>query len=145
MTVAAPLLPSAPQRARGGVALSAKLAGGVSRLDGFRQEGSLKALFPRAMQRGEDIWSHIGPLTYREAPMEQIQLFESYGIYADRLRALDAYMQRWKPRGLRGLWRDHRDSYQWWTLWTVIVLGGVGLMVSVLTLGVGIAQLAVML
>jgi urease accessory protein len=40
-----------PQRARGAVALSAKVVGDRSRLGELRQEGSLKALFPRS--RGE--------------------------------------------------------------------------------------------
>lgn len=36
-----------PPRARGAVTLTARISGGVSRLGDLRQEGSLKALFPR--------------------------------------------------------------------------------------------------
>ncbi len=44
---ARPPIAAPPQRAWGEVRLSAKAAGGRTRLDGFRQAGSLKALFPR--------------------------------------------------------------------------------------------------
>ncbi|TNC65978.1 urease accessory protein UreD [Rubellimicrobium roseum] len=46
---------SQPPRARGEVVVSAKVAGGVTRLGDLRQQGSLKALFPRGAGPALDV------------------------------------------------------------------------------------------
>ncbi|KAI1626107.1 hypothetical protein EDD37DRAFT_330833 [Exophiala viscosa] len=68
------------------------------------------------------------------------QPFERYLIWGDRLKELKAYMDSQKPGGIRGLWADKRDSGQWYTFWAVIIIGGLGLLVSFLGLVAGIVQ-----
>ena len=78
-----------------------------------------------------DIEYHIADL-HRKLPPSQ--LFEKYGIFEDRLRELKAYMDSQKPGGISALWRDKRDTLQWYTFWAVIIIGSLGLCLSFLGL-----------
>ena len=42
-------------------------------------------------------------------------MYFSYPEFEDRLRILRAYMDSKKPKGFRGLWRDKRDTYSYYT------------------------------
>ena len=72
--------------------------------------------------------------------IQPIQTFEQYGEWEDRLRQLKAYMDGRKPRGLKALWQDKRDTLQWYTFWAVAIVGGTTLILTILGLGVSIAQ-----
>jgi hypothetical protein len=51
-----------------------------------------------------------------------------------------AYLDSQKPTGISSLWADQRDSSQWFTFWAVIVIGGVGIVLTTLGLIVSIVQ-----
>ncbi|KAK4941379.1 hypothetical protein LTR10_018648 [Elasticomyces elasticus] len=87
--------------------------------------------------RVSDIEYHLQNADKRLLPT---QLFERYRIWGDRLRELKAYMDSQKPGGIRGLWADKRDSGQWYTFWAVLIIGGLGLLISFLGLVAGIVQ-----
>jgi hypothetical protein len=72
----------------------------------------------------------------------ETQAFEQLGPFEDRVRILDAYMKSKKPSTLRGLWRDKRDSLQWYTLWVVIIFGGVSILLGLFGLALTAAQTA---
>ena len=44
------------------------------------------------------------------------------------------------PRGIRDLWRDRRDSLQWYTFWAVVMLGCFGALVGFLQLALSAVQ-----
>ncbi|KAH8591284.1 hypothetical protein B0O99DRAFT_632376 [Bisporella sp. PMI_857] len=69
-----------------------------------------------------------------ELPYSDFPLFET------RLRQLRHYMDTQKPRGLRQLWRDNRDSLNYFTFWGVITFGVSSLLLALFSLAVGIAQ-----
>ena len=66
--------------------------------------------------------------------------FDHCGIFENRVRILKAYMDMQKPSGLRALWRDKRDSGQWYTFWLVSIIGGIGILLALASLAVSIAQ-----
>jgi len=45
-----------------------------------------------------------------------------------------------KPKGLRGLWRDTRDSLQWYTFWAVAVIGAISLLLGFVQMVLGAVQ-----
>ena len=65
-----------------------------------------------------------------------------FPIHQHRIRALKQYMDQQKARSLRDLWRDKRDTLSWYTFWAVIIIGGVGLLLTLASLGVSSAQTA---
>jgi hypothetical protein len=84
-----------------------------------------------------DIKYHLKDL---KNPLPPTMEFERFKIWQSRLRKLTVYMDSQKPRGLRGLWMDKRDGAQWFTFRAVLIIGGVGHLLSVLALAVSIVQ-----
>ena len=58
-----------------------------------------------------------------------------------RIAVLQQQLATSKPRGWKELWRDKRDSAQWVTFWAVIIIGGLGLLLSLLQVVVAILQI----
>lgn len=67
-------------------------------------------------------------------------MYSSYPEYEDRLRVLKAYMDSKKPKGFRGLWRDKRDTYSYYTFWGVIIFGSVSVLLALLSLIASVLQ-----
>lgn len=53
-----------------------------------------------------------------------------FPILAARLSVLQDYILRQNPNSLRMIWRDKRNSYQWWTFWAVVIIGCFGILLS---------------
>jgi hypothetical protein len=66
--------------------------------------------------------------------------YNKFPVYESRLRELRYYMDSQKPRGLRQLWSDNRDSLSYYTFWGVILFGGMGILLAFFSLAVSIAQ-----
>jgi hypothetical protein len=49
-------------------------------------------------------------------------------------------MDNEKPRGFRQLWKDNRDSLNYYTFWGVIILGGLSVALALFSLAVSVAQ-----
>lgn len=81
-------------------------------------------------------WS-ISDLAPPRAAMDASLCFP---ILSTRLLKLQTYMDGQGARGLRALHRDRRDSYQWWTFWAVIWLGGLNLVFAFTQTITGIIQ-----
>jgi hypothetical protein len=60
-----------------------------------------------------------------------------FPVFGDRLLMLKKLCV---PTGIVGLWRDRRDSLQWYTFWAVVFLGCFGAMMAFLQLGLGAVQ-----
>jgi hypothetical protein len=61
-------------------------------------------------------------------------------LFETRLRQLRHYMDEQKPRGFRQLWKDNRDSLNYYTFWGVIVFGGLSVLLALFSLAVSVAQ-----
>ncbi|KAI5811342.1 hypothetical protein DFH27DRAFT_22492 [Peziza echinospora] len=59
---------------------------------------------------------------------------DDFPIFGDRILELRGLL---RPKGLAGLWRDTRDTLQWYTFWAVVVIGGVSLLLGVGQMAVG--------
>lgn len=60
-----------------------------------------------------------------------------------RLLELQRYMSEVGPTGFWSLWRDRRDTLRFWTLWAVIIIGGLGLIASLWQAAVSTAALVI--
>jgi hypothetical protein len=68
---------------------------------------------------------------------------EEFPFFADRLMALQDFVQAQSPRDFWSLLNDRRDMNRLWTVRVAVVLGLVVAVLTVLQLLVGLAQLAV--
>ena len=66
--------------------------------------------------------------------------YSQFPIFENRLRKLVFYMDAQKPQGLRQLWRDKRDTLNFYTFWGVIIFGGLSVFLALFSLAVSIAQ-----
>ncbi len=66
--------------------------------------------------------------------------YDSCGVFENRVRILKTWMDQQKPSGLIALWRDKRDSGQWYTFWLVLIVGGISIILSLASLAASIAQ-----
>ncbi|KAF8467371.1 hypothetical protein BDZ91DRAFT_848580 [Kalaharituber pfeilii] len=62
---------------------------------------------------------------------------EDFPVFGDRLMELRTLL---KPKGLKGLWLDTRDSLQWYTFWAVVIVGGLSLFLGFIQMGLGAVQ-----
>ena len=97
---------------------------------------SLKSMFTRRLNQIPDLHDKFVPM----AELPRSLPYTSFGSYEKRLRVLRHYMDTSKPTGFRNLWHDRRDSLTYYTFWGVIVLGGLSVLLGLLSLLVGVAQ-----
>lgn len=62
---------------------------------------------------------------------ECYRLGRDFPILRQRIAILQHQLTHVKPRGWRAIWRDRRDSAQWYTFWAVIVFGSVGTLLAI--------------
>jgi len=60
-----------------------------------------------------------------------------FPLFGERLLVLKTLL---RPNGIYGLWKDKRDSLQWYTFWAVVCLGCFGAIVAVLQLMLSAVQ-----
>jgi hypothetical protein len=66
--------------------------------------------------------------------------YSEFTIFENRIRQLAFYMDTQKPQGFRQLWRDKRDTLNYYTFWGVIIFGGLSVFLALVSLAVSIAQ-----
>jgi hypothetical protein len=66
--------------------------------------------------------------------------YSQFPVFETRLRQLSQYMSSQKPRGVVQLWKDNRDSINYYTFWGVIIFGGLSVFLAFLSLAVSVAQ-----
>jgi hypothetical protein len=60
-------------------------------------------------------------------------LVSSFQFLRTRLGRLKDYLDNMKPKTWREMWRDRRNSPEWWTFWTVLTVGSLGLTLSTIS------------
>lgn len=73
---------------------------------------------------------------------ESYDLQHDFPILRSRIATINYHLSARKPRTWKDLWRDKRDSAQWFTFWAVLIIGGLGLLFSFIQVVLQIAQLA---
>lgn len=90
-----------------------------------------------------DFWMHISYLLElsRSTSLDEMERYSSYPIFGQRLRELQKYMEKQKPKNLRQLWQDRRDTVGYWAFWAVIVVGGLSVLLALISIAISSAQL----
>lgn len=70
-------------------------------------------------------------------PRSHYVVSRDFPMLGERLLVLKGML---RPTGLRELWRDKRDSLQWYTFWAVVFLGCVGIFMGMIQIVVGALQ-----
>jgi hypothetical protein len=73
---------------------------------------------------------------------ETYDLQHDFPILRSRIATLNYHLSIRKPRTWKDLWRDKRDSAQWFTFWAVLIIGGFGLLFSFIQVVLQMVQLA---
>lgn len=73
---------------------------------------------------------------------EMYDLPHDFPILRSRIATLNYYLSTRRPRTWKDLWRDKRDSAQWFTFWAVLIIGGLGLLFSFIQVVLQMVQLA---
>jgi hypothetical protein len=60
------------------------------------------------------------------------RLARDFPVLRQRIAILQHQLTHVKPRGWRAIWRDRRDSAQWYTFWAVIMFGSVGTLLAIM-------------
>lgn len=73
---------------------------------------------------------------------EFYRLRRDFPVLRSKIASLQQQMLNLKPRGWREIWKDKRDSVQWYTFWAVIIFGGSGIILAAIQVVLQAAQLA---
>lgn len=63
-----------------------------------------------------------------------------FPLLGDRLLSLQEFNLRQSPSRIRDLWRDRRNPLQWYTLWAVLIIGGLSLLLQIVQVLLSTAQ-----
>ncbi|RFU25599.1 hypothetical protein B7463_g10738, partial [Scytalidium lignicola] len=74
------------------------------------------------------------------AQREHYDLPHDFPIYRGRLVVLLRHLSTRRPRTWRQLWQDKHDSASWLTFWTVLIFGGLGIILAALQTALQIVQ-----
>ncbi|QPC78202.1 hypothetical protein HYE68_008954 [Fusarium pseudograminearum] len=69
---------------------------------------------------------------FDQQPKRIYNLQADFPILGAKLRFLAQEVQSQEPKSLRQLWKDKRNTLQWWTFWAVIIFGGVATLLSLI-------------
>jgi len=88
-----------------------------------------------------DMQQHLNPSLRRyNATKRGSYAYGLFPTYQNRIYHLREYMDKKKPRGLIQLWKDNRDSLNYYTFWGVIIFGIAGVVLASLSLVAGVVQ-----
>lgn len=73
---------------------------------------------------------------------DNYDLIHDFPVLRCRISTLQYHLSTLKPRTWNELWQDKRDSAQWFTFWTVLILGGSGVLLSFLQVILQILQIS---
>lgn len=68
---------------------------------------------------------------------------KDFPLLAERLSDLQSYIVAQQPNRLTALWHDRRSLLSWYTFWTVLLFGFVGIVCSIIQTFLAVAQTAI--
>ncbi|KAK1064207.1 hypothetical protein LTR12_002901 [Friedmanniomyces endolithicus] len=88
-----------------------------------------------------DMQQHLNPsLRKYNATKRGVYAYGLFPTSQNRIYHLREYMDKKKPRGLMQLWKDNRDSLNYYTFWGVIIFGIASVVLASLSLVAGVVQ-----
>ena len=97
----------------------------------------------RNQHLGNDTGSYYASVygkVFEAARSKRLVPYAQFPVFENRLRQLRHYMDSQKPRGIRQLWRDKRDTLNYYTFWGVIIFGSLSIFLAFFSLAVSVAQ-----
>jgi len=73
---------------------------------------------------------------------ETYRLHRDFPFLRSRIVTLKRELALRKPRSWKDLWRDKRDTSNWYTFWAVIFIGGASLVLGAVQTAIAVAQFA---
>lgn len=107
-----------------------------------RTSGKLLDLLNAGPPYPLDFWMHISCLLElsRSTNLDGMEKYSSYPIFGQRLRELHQYMEKQRPKNLRQLWKDRRDTVGFWAFWAVVAVGGLSILLALISIAISSAQ-----
>ena len=110
--------------------------------------GDYPIVYAQDLRRGKkdrnashhEVHYHIAACEAAGESRELLLVYSAFPSFEPRLRELRAYMDSCRPTGLRQLWRDKRDTLNYYTFWGVIIFGFTSVLLALLSLAVSTAQ-----
>lgn len=68
-------------------------------------------------------------------------LSRDFPMMQSKLDFLNTIIQHKEPRSFSQLWKDKRNTHQWYTFWAIIFYGTLGLVIALAQLAVAVIQL----
>jgi hypothetical protein len=89
-----------------------------------------------------DFWMHISYLLElsQSSSLSELETYSAYPIFGDRLRELKTHMDKQRPKNLRQLFKDRRDTVGYWAFWAVVFVGGSSILLALISIAVSSAQ-----
>ena len=81
-------------------------------------------------------------LSYSVNEREVYDLSQDFPVLRSRIVVLIQHLASKRPRTWKELWRDKRDSANWYTFWAVLVIGGLGVLLGFVQVVLQIAQVS---
>lgn len=75
-------------------------------------------------------------------PEDRVVYFlpKDFSVLHSRIGLLVSELENVKPRTMGDLIRDKRDQYQYWTFWSISILGGIGILLGVVQIALAALQ-----
>ncbi len=67
---------------------------------------------------------------------------KDFGVLYDRVELLAKELEQIRPRSMGDLVRDRRDKLQYWTFWLISIIGGMGIVLSVIQVALQALQIS---
>ena len=89
-----------------------------------------------------DFWMHISYLLElsQSSSLSEMEMYSAYPIFGDRMRELKSYMDKQRPKTFKQLLKDRRDTVGYWAFWAVIVVGGLSIILTLISIAFSSAQ-----
>lgn len=111
----------------------------------FRSMGAFKGEPPEAHDPLLEQLCNSKSVTFLPSSCKEREFYRlrrDFPVLRGRIASLQQQLHNLKPRGWRELWKDKRDSAQWYTFWAVIIFGGSSIILAAVQVVLQAAQLA---
>lgn len=75
-----------------------------------------------------------------ELPLATMDASVHFPALAPRLLRLQRFVETRQARGLRFMYYDQRNPYQWWTFWAVVCIGSATFLLALISTGLTAVQ-----
>jgi hypothetical protein len=86
--------------------------------------------------------SILSSLVSKHGIRETYDAKSQFPILSDRLKTIQDYMEGIQPSRVSSLWHDRRDLRLWYTVWVVLIIGGISILQAAVSIFLSVIQVA---